>query len=217
MPRRIYTYDAGRGWELWNLLSSLGVLFQIAAVLFFVWNIVGSLRRGEPAGDDPWDAWTLEWATTSPPPAYNFDDDADRAQPPAAVGSEASGRSGLEVRMTQRRDRAAAADARRWPLPSRGRVGMACLILTESALFTIFVVAYLFYIGKSLTGPYPRDVLDLPVLATIALLSSSVTITLAVRALRARRRSARSTLWWARRPSRSAPSSSAPRRSSGTG
>jgi cytochrome c oxidase subunit 3/cytochrome o ubiquinol oxidase subunit 3 len=61
---------------------------------------------------------------------------------------------------------------------------MACMILTESALFTIFVVAYLYYIGKSLTGPYPRDVLDLPILATIALLSSSITITLAVRALR---------------------------------
>jgi cytochrome c oxidase subunit 3/cytochrome o ubiquinol oxidase subunit 3 len=68
--------------------------------------------------------------------------------------------------------------------PSRGRVGMACMILTESALFTIFVVAYLYYIGKSLNGPYPRDVLDVPVLATIALLSSSVSITLAVRALR---------------------------------
>jgi cytochrome c oxidase subunit 3/cytochrome o ubiquinol oxidase subunit 3 len=73
---------------------------------------------------------------------------------------------------------AAAADR-----PSKGRVGMACMILTESALFTIFVVAYLFYIGKSLSGPYPRDVLDWPLFATVALLSSSVTVTLAVRAL----------------------------------
>lgn len=78
----------------------------------------------------------------------------------------------------------------------RGRVGMACMILTESALFTIFVVAYLYYIGKSLTGPYPRDVLDLPVLATIALLSSSITITLAVRALRGGQQGAFA-LWWA--------------------
>lgn len=67
----------------------------------------------------------------------------------------------------------------------RGRVGMACLILAESCLFAVFVVAYLFYIGKSLSGPYPREVLDLPVLATVALLSSSLTITLALRALRA--------------------------------
>ena len=80
-------------------------------------------------------------------------------------------------------------------VPSRGRVGMACLILTESALFTIFVVAYLYYIGKNLSGPYPRDVLDLPILATIALLSSSITITLAVRALRGGHLAAFN-LWW---------------------
>lgn len=77
----------------------------------------------------------------------------------------------------------------------RGRVGMACMILTESALFSIFVVAYVFYIGKSLSGPYPRDVLDLPVWATIALLSSSLTVTLAVRALR-RAAHAAFALWW---------------------
>lgn len=69
-------------------------------------------------------------------------------------------------------------------LPSRGRVGMCCLIATEAALFTIFVVAYLFYIGKSLHGPYPAQVLEVPILPTICLLASSVTIMLAERALR---------------------------------
>jgi cytochrome c oxidase subunit 3/cytochrome o ubiquinol oxidase subunit 3 len=78
---------------------------------------------------------------------------------------------------------------------SKGRVGMACMILTESALFSIFVVAYLFYIGKSLNGPYPKDVLDLPVLATIALLSSSISVTLAVRAIRGGQMAAFN-LWW---------------------
>jgi len=73
MPRRIYTYAPGRGWELWNLLSSIGVVFQALAVLFFVWNVIRALRQGAPAGDDPWDAWTLEWTTTSPPPEYNFE------------------------------------------------------------------------------------------------------------------------------------------------
>jgi cytochrome c oxidase subunit I len=73
MPRRIYTYDAGRGWELWNALSSAGVIFQAIAVVIFVWNILYSVRRGTPAGNDPWDAWTLEWSTTSPPPPYNFE------------------------------------------------------------------------------------------------------------------------------------------------
>lgn len=73
MPRRIYTYDAGRGWELWNLLSSIGVIFQVIGVLFFVWNMIWALRWGKKAGDDPWDAWTLEWTTVSPPPDYNFE------------------------------------------------------------------------------------------------------------------------------------------------
>jgi cytochrome c oxidase subunit 1 len=73
MPRRIYTYAPGRGWELWNLLASVGAIFQAVGILFFLWNVVRSLRRGAPAGDDPWDAWTLEWTTTSPPPAYNFE------------------------------------------------------------------------------------------------------------------------------------------------
>jgi cytochrome c oxidase subunit 1 len=73
MPRRIYTYPADRGWDFWNLISSLGVPFQAAAVLIFLINVAISLRRGPPAGSDPWDAWTLEWATASPPPPYNFE------------------------------------------------------------------------------------------------------------------------------------------------
>jgi cytochrome c oxidase subunit III len=68
-----------------------------------------------------------------------------------------------------------------WRLPSRGRVGMWCLIAAESAIFTIFVVAYLFYIGKSTTGPQPGDVLHAPIFYSVCLLSSSVTIHLAVR------------------------------------
>ncbi len=69
--------------------------------------------------------------------------------------------------------------------PRRGRVGILALILTESVFFSIFVVAYIFYLGKSLTGPYPKDVLSPPILNTICLLSSSITIVLAIRALRA--------------------------------
>jgi cytochrome c oxidase subunit III len=80
-------------------------------------------------------------------------------------------------------------------LPPKGRVGMACLILTETSFFMIFIVAYLFYIGKSLGGPYPSEVLELPILNTICLLSSSVTITLAIRSLRAGE-VGRFSLWW---------------------
>jgi cytochrome c oxidase subunit 3 len=71
-----------------------------------------------------------------------------------------------------------------WVLPNRGIVGMACLIMAESAIFLIFVVAYIYYIGKSLSGPLPAQVLDLPILGTICLLSSSVTVHFAVSALR---------------------------------
>jgi cytochrome c oxidase subunit 1 len=73
MPRRIYTYPADRGWDYWNFVASLGVLFLAAAVLVFLVNVAVALRRGERAGNDPWDAWTLEWATASPPPPYNFE------------------------------------------------------------------------------------------------------------------------------------------------
>jgi cytochrome c oxidase subunit 3/cytochrome o ubiquinol oxidase subunit 3 len=70
-----------------------------------------------------------------------------------------------------------------WRLPSRGRVGMYCLIAAEAAIFTIFVVAYIFYIGKSLSGPQPKDVLHAPIFYSICLLSSSLTIHVAVRKL----------------------------------
>ncbi len=72
MPRQIYTYEADRGWGTWNLIASIGVIFQIAGVLCFVYNLVSSYYRGKVAGPDPWDAWTLEWSTSSPPPEYNF-------------------------------------------------------------------------------------------------------------------------------------------------
>jgi cytochrome c oxidase subunit 3/cytochrome o ubiquinol oxidase subunit 3 len=77
----------------------------------------------------------------------------------------------------------------------RGRAGMIGLIIAEASLFAVFVVAYLFYIGKSLHGPYPKDVLHLPVFNTVCLLSSSVTVAFAVRALR-RGASGRSAAWF---------------------
>jgi cytochrome c oxidase subunit 1 len=72
MPRRIFTYDAGRGWETLNLITTLGALCQAVAILMLAINIVRSARKGKLAGNDPWDAWTLEWTTSSPPPEYNF-------------------------------------------------------------------------------------------------------------------------------------------------
>jgi cytochrome c oxidase subunit III len=82
-----------------------------------------------------------------------------------------------------------------WTLPYRGKVGMACLIFAESAIFTIFVVAYLFYAGKSLIGPTPREVLETPIFFTVCLLSSSLTIHFAARFLERGRRGAFLLLW----------------------
>ena len=72
MPRRIYTYPGNLGWNEMNLLATIGAFTIAVAILIFIWNFIITLRSGEPAGDDPWDAFTLEWDTTSPPKPYNF-------------------------------------------------------------------------------------------------------------------------------------------------
>ena len=73
MPRRIYTYDSGMGWDTWNAVASVGALVLAAGVLVFVVNFLRSMRQAPTAPNNPWDASTLEWATTSPPPEHDFD------------------------------------------------------------------------------------------------------------------------------------------------
>ncbi|HUH08718.1 MAG TPA: cytochrome c oxidase subunit I [Egibacteraceae bacterium] len=77
MPRRIYRYQAGMGWDFWNMVETIGSFTIALAVLIFIANLITSSRRGEVAGNDPWDARTLEWTTTSPPPVHNFDEIPD--------------------------------------------------------------------------------------------------------------------------------------------
>jgi cytochrome c oxidase subunit I len=72
MPRRVYTYHPGLDWGLWNLLSTIGAFTLAVGILGTVVNVVWALRSGQEAGPDPWGANTLEWATSSPPPHYNF-------------------------------------------------------------------------------------------------------------------------------------------------
>ena len=72
MPRRIYTYESGMGWDFWNMVSTVGSFVIAASILVFLHNFFRSLRKGEVAGDDPWDGRTLEWSMPSPPPIYNF-------------------------------------------------------------------------------------------------------------------------------------------------
>ena len=73
MPRRIYTYGAESGWGPLNFIQTVGAVVLTIGLLIFLWNLFSSLRRGKLAGPDPWDAWTFEWATASPPPPHNFD------------------------------------------------------------------------------------------------------------------------------------------------
>jgi cytochrome c oxidase subunit 1 len=72
MPRRYYTYEANMGWDLWNFIETIGAFAMAFSILIFIWNVLVSLRAGQLAGNDPWDAATLEWSTSSPPPVYNF-------------------------------------------------------------------------------------------------------------------------------------------------
>jgi len=72
MPRRIYTYGPELGWTGLNLLVTCGAVILALSFLLFLWNAIASAGRGPMAGDNPWDADTLEWATSSPPPPYNF-------------------------------------------------------------------------------------------------------------------------------------------------
>jgi heme/copper-type cytochrome/quinol oxidase subunit 1 len=72
MPRRVFTYPDLPGWGPLNLVSTIGAIVMGISVLALAWNLFVSLRHGEPAGDNPWNAWTLEWATSSPPPEHNF-------------------------------------------------------------------------------------------------------------------------------------------------
>jgi heme/copper-type cytochrome/quinol oxidase subunit 1 len=73
MPRRVFTYLPLPHYGMLNLISTIGAYVLVSSILLFAWNLVRSLRKGEPAGDNPWQAWTLEWATSSPPPPHNFD------------------------------------------------------------------------------------------------------------------------------------------------
>jgi len=72
MPRRVYTYPPYPGWAELNMLGSIGAVFMAVGALVFLWNVISSLAHGPVAGDDPWDAYTLEWDTSSPPPPENF-------------------------------------------------------------------------------------------------------------------------------------------------
>jgi heme/copper-type cytochrome/quinol oxidase subunit 1 len=182
MPRRVYTYADHPGWGVLNMISTLGAFLLGFSVLILLWNIIVSLRRGQPAGDNPWNAWTLEWATTSPPPEQNFDrvppitgrrplwDLAHPEKPDPVVGGPRS-TDGFVL--------------------EKNRVGMVGFLISESCFFLMLILAWLFYNSRVMTGPSPASTLDAQKtgLFTLCLLASSLTIWLAEKQLRAGRHS----------------------------
>jgi heme/copper-type cytochrome/quinol oxidase subunit 3 len=253
MPRRIYTYAPGLGWDFWNLVSTVGAVLQGVSLLVFLANVARSLRAGAPAGPDPWDGRTLEWALPSPPPPYNF------AVLPAVLRRDA-------LWLTKHPDargsgladlRALVAPAgpihmpgpSAWPIrtalamvvlvagallhmgvvivgglltalavmafatelvPARAgdpgqaaphedphvgatgldnrKLGIWVFLGSECLFFGTLISTYVVYRGRSLQGPYPRDILNVPLISvsTFVLLMSSLTMVLGVAAIQAR-------------------------------
>jgi cytochrome c oxidase subunit 1/cytochrome c oxidase subunit I+III len=150
MPRRVYTYPDFPGWEWMNLLSTGGAFLMGVAALLLVANLAWSLVRGAAAGDNPWEAWTLEWATTSPPPSHNF-----TALPPIH-----SRRPLWDLAHPEAPDPVVGRDLG-LPPPARSHVSMWCLIASESAFFGVLLLVFVFFNARPPAGPSARSSLDL--------------------------------------------------------
>jgi heme/copper-type cytochrome/quinol oxidase subunit 3 len=187
MPRRVYTYPDLPHWGALNMASTVGAFVLGASALVFVVNVLGSLRSGAPAGHNPWNAWTLEWSTPSPPPEHNFEavppihgrrplwDLTHPEAPDAPVGPDEPSHS---------------------PRPAATQVAVASFVASEAAFFTLLIVAYVFYTAVSRGGPSPRTSLDAARtgVVTAFLLASSFTLWRAEKS-QAADRARRSLVW----------------------
>ncbi len=170
MPRRTYTYDAFPGWGELNFAQTIGALIQAVFILLLVWDVMRTLRRGARASDNPWNGWTLEWATSSPPPAYNF-----VALPP--IGSA---RPLWDLQHNVAAVEARPDPTRQWRAPI---VGILAFIFSEATFFGALIVTFLEYRTRS-PGPSPHD-LDVPrtLIFSFFLFASSGTVYLGERRL----------------------------------
>jgi cytochrome c oxidase subunit I len=191
MPRRVYTYPDRDGWFELNLLATVGAFIFAASIALLVVNVVYSLRRGRIAGDNPWNAWTLEWATTSPPPAHNFDRlppvrsarplwDVEQGRVPAGLTHEAPS-SELAQRPPAMLPPVGRGLIQRMPAPV---LGMWAFVSSEAVFFGALITAYLVYRFRDFEPG--AAALDVPLIAvfSLALFASSGTIVMAERRLR---------------------------------
>jgi len=168
MPRRVFTYADLPGWGWMNMVSTIGAFFMAAAGLVLVWNLAASLRRGPVAGDNPWKAWTLEWAGPSPPPHENF-----HALPPIL-----SRRPLWDEANPERPDPVVGA---KWAVesasPEKNKAAIAVFIVSEGAFFAVLLLAYLLYSSVRQPGPGPADLHLLKTgIFSLCLFASSFTI-----------------------------------------
>jgi cytochrome c oxidase subunit I len=164
MPRRIFTYPEIPGWGWMNMVSTIGVFFMGAGSLVMIWNIAYSFFHGKAAGDNPWDAWTLEWATTSPPPHENF-----LALPPIH-----SRRPLWDIVNPDRPDPVVGDD--QVALPDHNKTGMLAFLFSDVGFFGVLILAYLFFYAHPNPGPEPKE-LDVPrtLVFSVCLFASSFT------------------------------------------
>jgi cytochrome c oxidase subunit 1/cytochrome c oxidase subunit I+III len=165
MPRRVFTYPDLPGWAALNMISTVGAFILGFSVLMLGYNIIWSLIHGDKAGDNPWDGWTLEWATSSPPPEHNFerlplitgrrplwDLSHPDAQPLPAVKADFC--------------------------PEKNKASMIVFIVSEGFFFLMLIFAYLYYNYTPSPGPNAAGSLDArkTLAFTFCLLASSFTI-----------------------------------------
>jgi heme/copper-type cytochrome/quinol oxidase subunit 3 len=179
MPRRTYTYGDHPGWEALNAASTIGAFIMSLGVLIFLWNLIRSLREGKVAGDNPWDAFTLEWATASPPGRENFEH-----VPPVK-----SRRPVWDMNHPDLADWKTS----RTPEDHRSSHSVAKLaagsfIVSEAIFFLLLIAAFITF--NHSTGATSRKALDVARTGvfTFFLLASSLTLTRAERALRTSQR-----------------------------
>ncbi len=137
MPRRTYTYGDHPGWQALNAISTVGAFIMGLGVLVFLWNVIRSLRDGKVAGDNPWDAFTLEWATTSPPRQGKLRVRAPGQKPPAGLGFESSRPGRLEDRENARRSPHVLTAPRNSP--------PAAFIVSEAMFFLLLIAAFVVF------------------------------------------------------------------------